>query len=188
MSKKKQVPDTPVLENNPRPASLLVPVWVMGVAAVALIVAGFAGVVAMRQQKPSEPLRLPPEATKPTTAAKPTPAPWTYDSVTNQHWDPNHKHWHKGPPPNQGHGGEAPTSAPDIPNPEPWQYDAASNQHFNPDHGHWHTGPPPTNNTAAPAPPVAVEGTPAPAEEPVAVEEAAVPVEPAQTPEAVPAP
>ncbi|MBI4364063.1 MAG: SEC-C domain-containing protein [Candidatus Latescibacteria bacterium] len=28
-----------------------------------------------------------------------TPAPWTYDAVNNQHWDPNHGHWHQGPPP-----------------------------------------------------------------------------------------
>jgi hypothetical protein len=28
-----------------------------------------------------------------------TPAPWTYDAATNQHWDPNHGHWHSGPPP-----------------------------------------------------------------------------------------
>jgi hypothetical protein len=32
-------------------------------------------------------------------AAGPTPAPWTYDAANNQHWNPDHGHWHPGPPP-----------------------------------------------------------------------------------------
>ena len=27
------------------------------------------------------------------------PAPYTYDARTNRHWDPEHHHWHFGPPP-----------------------------------------------------------------------------------------
>lgn len=34
-----------------------------------------------------------------TTSPGPTPAPWTYDAVKNQHWDPAHGHWHPGRPP-----------------------------------------------------------------------------------------
>jgi len=36
------------------------------------------------------------------TPSAPTPAPWTYDAKNNQHWDPNHGHWHQGPPPQVG--------------------------------------------------------------------------------------
>ena len=28
-----------------------------------------------------------------------TPQPWQYDIVSDRHWDPNHNHWHDGPPP-----------------------------------------------------------------------------------------
>lgn len=28
-----------------------------------------------------------------------TPKPWQYDAPRNRHWDPTHKHWHTGPPP-----------------------------------------------------------------------------------------
>ncbi len=28
-----------------------------------------------------------------------TPAPWHYDKQGNRHWQPEHGHWHKGPPP-----------------------------------------------------------------------------------------
>jgi len=27
------------------------------------------------------------------------PAPYTYDARNNRHWDPDHHHWHFGPPP-----------------------------------------------------------------------------------------
>ena len=30
-----------------------------------------------------------------------TPRPWEYDLVLNRHWDPEHGHWHDGPPPAQ---------------------------------------------------------------------------------------
>lgn len=29
------------------------------------------------------------------------PQPWEYDLVLNRHWDPQHGHWHDGPPPSQ---------------------------------------------------------------------------------------
>jgi hypothetical protein len=32
-------------------------------------------------------------------AAAALPKPWHYDEVLNQHWDPDHNHWHSGPPP-----------------------------------------------------------------------------------------
>jgi hypothetical protein len=181
MSKKKKVPETPIVDHDPPRTAA--PAWIMAIGATVLVVAVFAGVTALLQRRTSEPLHLPPQQVKP-AAAKPTPAPWTYDSVTNQHWDPNHNHWHKGHPPNQGHAGEAPESAPDIPNPTAWQYDAASNQHFNPDHNHWHSGPPPADKVGtapvadAPAPPVSAEAASVPTTEPVAIEDAVeVPVE-----------
>lgn len=196
MSKKKNIPEAIVVDHDTPPAST--PAWMLAIGATIAVVAVFAGVTAVLQGRPSEPLRLPPEEVKPAAAAKPEPAPWTYDSVTNQHWDPTHKHWHKGHAPNHGHEGTAPKSAPDIPNPEPWQYDEASNQHFNPDHNHWHGGQPPADKAVtapvaeAPAPPVAVEVAPAAPvapTEPVAVEEAVeVPVEPAPAPEPATAP
>lgn len=192
MAKKKNIPETTAVAHDPPPTAA--PAWMLAIGATVAVVAVFAGVTALLQRRPSEPLRLPPQEAKPATAAKPEPAPWTYDSVTNQHWDPNHKHWHKGHPPNQGHAGEAPKSAPDIPNPTAWQYDAASNQHFNPDHNHWHTGQPPADKVGAapvaeaPATPVPVEAVPVPETEPVAVEEAVeVPVEPAPIPASEPA-
>lgn len=33
------------------------------------------------------------------TPSGPTPAAWTHDVAGNRHWDPNHGHWHPGPPP-----------------------------------------------------------------------------------------
>jgi hypothetical protein len=29
------------------------------------------------------------------------PAPYTYDARNNRHWDPDHHHWHFGPPPSE---------------------------------------------------------------------------------------
>ncbi len=37
-----------------------------------------------------------------TAPSGPTPAPWTYDAQKNQHWNPDHGHWHPGPPPPVG--------------------------------------------------------------------------------------
>ena len=175
MTKKNKLPEPILAEGDPVPVHA--PGWVLGIGVALLVVAIFAGITAVIRQRPSEPLRLPAEAMTPAASIKPTPAPWTYDSVTNQHWDPTHKHWHAGHPPNQGHAGEAARTAPDIPNPTAWQYDAASNQHFNPDHNHWHGGLPPADKVEAVP---AVEVAPIPASSvPVPLEQAVeVPIEP----------
>jgi hypothetical protein len=65
-----------------------------------------------------------------------TPKPYEYDAVNNRHWDPNHGHWHDGPPPANAAAAPATT-------PKPYEYDAANNRHWDPNHGHWHSGPPP---------------------------------------------
>lgn len=96
------------------------------------------------------------------------PAPYTYDSLRNQHFDPVHGHWHDGRPPVSAGAsasgpaaaapapGETPTPAPTPAappasppattapaTPAPWTYDAERNQHWDPGHQHWHQGPPP---------------------------------------------
>ena len=94
--------------------------------------------------------------------AGPAAAPWTYDSTTNRHFDPVHRHWHDGPPPPielRGAGAISPMSPGDsgatnpaavapqgapASTPAPWTYDPATNQHWDPNHGHWHPGPPPS--------------------------------------------
>lgn len=38
-------------------------------------------------------------ATAMDTSSGPPPAAWTHDVAGNRHWDPNHGHWHPGPPP-----------------------------------------------------------------------------------------
>jgi hypothetical protein len=78
-----------------------------------------------------------------------TPEPWEHDTPRNRHWDPNHNHWHDGPPPPASQRTVGPPAAapqatnPNIPNPEPYQYDPETDQHFDPAHKHWHQGPPP---------------------------------------------
>mgnify|MGYP005841870013 CR=1 FL=1 len=32
-------------------------------------------------------------------AAETTPSAWQYDAANDRHWDPEHGHWHEGPPP-----------------------------------------------------------------------------------------
>lgn len=157
--------------------------WIGVPIATLLLVCAFAGGVALRQHQAKAPIHLAPEDLKPAASAKPEPAPWTYDSVTNQYWDPAHKHWRSGHPPAQGQPGGPPKPVPDIPNPQPWQYDAATDQHFNPEagHNHWHNGKPPADKVAAPEP--------APAPAPIAVQEAVeVPDIPTPTPEPAAAP
>jgi hypothetical protein len=75
------------------------------------------------------------------------PTPYQYDAATNRHYDPDHRHWHAGPPPSAGLRGttsgiEVP-APPGITNPTPYQYDAATDRHYDPAHAHWHSGPPP---------------------------------------------
>jgi hypothetical protein len=90
------------------------------------------------------------------------PAPYTYDSVANRHFDPAHGHWHDGPPP--GSAGSSSPGAPGQPSapvpapgpaasappasaptaaPAPYTYDAETNRHWDPNHQHWHEGLPP---------------------------------------------
>ena len=190
MSKKNKAPEEAIVEGN-EPANYPVSPWLLGIGTLVLVVVGFAAAVAVIQGGSKEPIRLPEEELKPAAAAKAEPAPWTYDSVTDQHWDPTHKHWHKGHPPNQN--APAPKPIPNIPNPEPWQYDEATDQHFNPEpgHNHWHGGKPPANSAAPAAAPSSEVPAPAPAAgtAPVAVEEAVeVPTEPVPTPATTPAP
>lgn len=191
MSKRNKAPETLAEETAPAGNSILP--WVVGIGTLVVVLGGFAAAVAVIQGGSKEPIRLPEEELKPTAAAKAEPAPWTYDSVTDQHFnpEPGHKHWHKGHPPNQN--AAVPKPIPNIPNPEPWQYDEATDQHFNPEpgHNHWHGGKPPANQAtpvaAAPVPAPAADAAPESA--PVAVEEAVeVPTEPVQTPETTPAP
>ena len=99
----------------------------------------------------------------------PNPSPWQYDAVTDRHYDPNHAHWHNGPPPtnsitspvgSSSTSGSKVPAPPNITNPSPWQYDEATYRHYDPNHAHWHAGPPP-NDPNAPA--VSVSGSEVPA-------------------------
>jgi hypothetical protein len=78
-----------------------------------------------------------------------SPEAWEFDGPRDRYWDPNHNHWHDGPPPPEGQRTVgAPANAPqttnaNIPNPEPWQFDPETNRHFDPGHKHWHQGPAP---------------------------------------------
>ena len=106
-------------------------------AVVVVLLVGATTTVAMLSSSFPEPVSTQPEAVE-----APTPAPYYYDAATNQHWDPDHGHWHPGPPPANPLGDGVP-APPNIPNPEPWQYDVASDRHYDPGHAHWHAGPPP---------------------------------------------
>ena len=141
--------------------------WVVGALAV-VVVAGLAwGLTRPRTRPvasaPPSPMTMTPAPSgtsapaNPSATAGATPEPWFYDAATNRHFDPNHGHWHDGPPPSpearkassamQPPMGAAPAPGVTGPasgaTPAPWTYDAANNQHWNPEHGHWHAGPPP---------------------------------------------
>ncbi|MDF2439851.1 MAG: motif [Abditibacteriota bacterium] len=117
-----------------------------------LLVASLLGVIgiAIYAVSVNRPSSVSDTAKSPPVSAS-APLPWQYDAVSNQHWDPSHKHWHQGRPP-----GSAAPAAPVMPAappasaagtgtaPKPWQYDAANNRHWNPTHQHWHGGPPPS--------------------------------------------
>jgi len=93
----------------------------------------------------STPLSNDPTATAPPAGA--TPVAWEYDAARNRHYDPNHGHFHEGPPPppeaRVASAQGAPGTAPAGPTPAAWTYDEKNNQHWDPNHGHWHQGPPP---------------------------------------------
>ncbi|MCP3902518.1 MAG: hypothetical protein GY715_02695 [Planctomycetes bacterium] len=42
---------------------------------------------------------LTPQAAPPQTVAPGAPKPFEYDEANNRHWNPEHGHWHPGPPP-----------------------------------------------------------------------------------------
>jgi hypothetical protein len=99
------------------------------------------------------------------------PAPYQYDPATNRHFDPNHGHWHAGPPPapdnRRATSGDQVPAPPGITNPAPYQYDPATDRHYDPNHRHWHSGPPPaaegrpaTSGDQVPAPPGITNPTP----------------------------
>ncbi len=154
-----------VEERRPRRPSLR---FVLLCAMILLVSGGIVGLSLSLPEKTARPnvQAFGTTVSTPTTLnpAIPNPAPWQYDQVTNQHWDPTpgHVHWHSGLPPanpgaaspgttNLGAAGVAATllqsGTPDIPNPQPWQYDPVTNKHWNPlpGHQHWHDGtaPPP---------------------------------------------
>jgi hypothetical protein len=70
---------------------------------------------------------------------------WEFDETNDRHWNPDHGHWHEGPPPPPEMRVQETSSEtnPNVASPEPWQYDPASNQYYDPGHEHWHSGPPP---------------------------------------------
>lgn len=89
------------------------------------------------------------------------PKPYEYNPLTNKHWDPEHKHWHDGPPPTTstvtpGTGSQppltpsmgAPSTLPTVQTgtttPKPYEYNPATNQYWDPGHNHWHSGQPPS--------------------------------------------
>jgi hypothetical protein len=125
------------------PKLLGAPVWAV-VAVVGVAVAAFAMIRADRRSE-TAPASVP---------AEERPAPWTYDSLTNRHFDPGHGHWHDGRPPASttgqapaATGSQAPPGAASPPAtatpPQPWTYDSEKNQHWDPNHQHWHPGLPP---------------------------------------------
>ncbi len=86
-----------------------------------------------------------------------TPKPYEYNPTTNKYWDPEHKHWHDGPPPltPSATGSQTPAPAtgtqmalPAVPTgtttPKPYEYNPATNKYWDPSHGHWHDGQPPS--------------------------------------------
>ena len=145
-------PDAPAKRSNPMVKVLLIAVPV-GILAVFLI--------SSQGRRSGSPADAPQgNATGVTLPATPTPAAWQYDAANNRHWNPEHGHWHDGPPPSPtGLPQESTTRAASSRSATPaaWEYDAANNRHWNPDHGHWHDGPPPQSS-----PNVGIETRPTP--------------------------
>jgi|GEM_PF-4678630 len=105
-----------------------------------------------------------------------TPKPYEYNPSTNKYWDPEHKHWHDGPPPlttststpspaNQSPVNPVttlPTSQTTANTPKPYEYNPTTNQYWDPGHNHWHNGKPPSadsQNILSTVKPVAAETT-----------------------------
>ena len=100
------------------------------------------------------------------------PSPWQYEAVTDRHYDPNHAHWHNGPPPtnptspplgSSSSFGSQVSAPPNITNPSPWQYDAVTDRFYDPNHGHWHGGPPPADPITSPQGSSSTSGSQVPA-------------------------
>ncbi|MCH7870940.1 MAG: SEC-C domain-containing protein [Planctomycetes bacterium] len=88
-----------------------------------------------------------------------TPIAWQYDPATDRHWDPQHGHWHDGPPPPRPIDFFANTNPPAAAGagtavsgatPAAWEYDPQTNRHWHPQHGHWHDGQPPPESQRPP--------------------------------------
>ncbi len=88
-----------------------------------------------------------------------TPTAWQYDPETDRHWDPQHGHWHPGPPPVEPIDFFADTNSPAADGagtgasgatPAAWQYDPQTNRHWNPQTGQWHDGRPPPESQRPP--------------------------------------
>ncbi len=81
------------------------------------------------------------------------PEAWKYNAETDQHWHPDHQHWHAGKPPpldDNGNPIQIPLSGSDqaaSTQPTAWEYDAANDRHWHPEHEHWHEGRPPQTQT-----------------------------------------
>lgn len=93
------------------------------------------------------------------------PKPYEYNPSTNQYWDPEHKHWHNGPPPLTP-SGTAVQTPPTLPTaqtaantPKPYEYNPTTNQYWDPSHRHWHNGqpPPPESQIVLNAAPMAAD-------------------------------
>lgn len=97
-----------------------------------------------------------------------TPKPYEYNPTTNKYWDPEHKHWHDGPPPFTPTGTTgASTQQPMIPPatsatnqspvnaPKPYEYNPVTDQYWDPGHNHWHNGKPPSAESQKVLTPVA---------------------------------
>ncbi len=101
------------------------------------------------------------------------PKPYEFNPLTNKYWDPEHKHWHDGPPPLTSptapqtvsqqpiNPTALPTAQTGTSTPKPYEYNPATNQYWDPTHGHWHNGqpPPPESRQAANTVPPAVADT-----------------------------
>lgn len=151
-----------------------------------LVVAGAVAVLVWRPfGKEAEPTSFTPPTFQPTVSTVPpgvlgtkpstitNPQPWQYDPATDQHWHPQHNHWHSGPPPNQNTAGtnaltsaqppgftlsSSGTTQPGV-TAAAWEYDAENDQYWHPGHNHWHPGLPPANPPTTTAPGTPLPGT-----------------------------
>jgi len=68
--------------------------------ALGVVVIGPAIAVLVWSQRPAEPEARPaPIRLIGEDSGASVPSPYFYDRANNRHWDPDHGHWHNGPPP-----------------------------------------------------------------------------------------